>query len=245
MFTSITTLLGRWVLALVLAGAGPPACAQELVFLAPKNQDMPVAGFQGDTLVDGITKDLGEAIAARLGLKVRFLPMPSKRVPLALANGEADGLCYVLPQWIDGDFNWSRPLVPTAEVLVASPAAAPLQGLRDLAGQPVGTVLGYRYPMLDAALGRRFVRDDALSMSQLFVKLTLGRSPYAIVDQLSLAYRLKTDPRLKLRTELVMNRSVSQCAFSRASKQPFEAVSRAIDALVAEGEIERMLARYR
>lgn len=219
--------------------------AQELVFLAPKNQAMPVAGFQGDTLVDGITKDLGEAIAARLGLKVRFLPMPSKRVPVALANGEADGLCYVLPQWIDGDFHWSRPLVPTAEVLVSSPGAPAVQRLTELAGKPVGTVLGYRYPLFDAALGRRFLRDDALSMSQLFVKLGLGRSPYAIVDQLSLDYHLKSDANLRLRPELVMNRQVAQCAFSRASKLPFDAINRAIEAMVADGEVDRMLARYR
>jgi len=232
-------------MALALACASLAAPAQELVFLAPKNQDMPVAGFQGDTLVDGIIKDLGEAIAARLGLKARFLPMPSKRVSLALSAGEADGLCYVLPHWIDGDFNWSRPVVPTAGVIVASPGAPPLRSLADLAGKPVGTVLGYRYPTLDAVLGRRFVRDDALSMVQLFSKQSHGRNAYAIVDKLSLDYHLKTDAQLKLRIELVVNRSVTQCAFSRASKQPFEAVSRAIDALVAEGEVERMLARYR
>ncbi|MEJ6001298.1 substrate-binding periplasmic protein [Paucibacter soli] len=207
---------------------------------------MPVAGFQGGQLVDGLTKDLGDAIAARLGLKVRYLPMPSKRVPLALAAGEADGLCYVLPHWIDGDFHWSRPLLPTAEVIVAQATAPALRRLPELGGKHVGTVLGYRYPALDAALQHKpMLRDDALSMAQLFVKLGLGRSPYAIVDQLSLDYHLKTDPGLKLRTELVLNRSVTQCAFSRAGKLPFEAISRAIDTLVAEGEIERMLARYR
>ena len=239
-------LLGMAIaMALLMACVCPVASAQEIVFLAPKNQAMPLAGFQGDQLVDGIIKDLGEAIGARLGLPVRFLTLPSRRLGKTLAAGEADGLCYVTPHWIDGNFHWSRPLVPTAGVVVASPQAPVLRSLADLAGEPVGTVLGYRYPEVDAALGQRFRREDALDMRLLFAKQALGRTRYAIVDQLSLEYHLKMDSKLSLRSDLLLGRTVNRCAFSRSSKLPFEAIRLAIDALVADGEIERILARYR
>jgi ABC-type amino acid transport substrate-binding protein len=234
-----------WCLAFLMAGVSSLTWGQELVFLAPKSQTMPLADFQGDRLVDGIVKDLSEAIGARLGLPVRFLAMPSKRLGKALADGEADGVCYVLPLWIDGDFHWSRPLIPTAEVIVANPPAPQLRQLADLAEQPVGTVLGYRYPLVDAALGERFRREDALDMGLLFAKQRMGRTRYAIVDQLSLSYHLKIDPKLSLRSDLVLSRSVNRCAFSRSSKIPIKTFERAIDAMVTDGEVERILGRYR
>jgi membrane-bound lytic murein transglycosylase MltF len=82
-------------------------------------------------------------------------------------------------------------------------------------------------------------------MGLLFTKQRLGRTRYAIVDQLSLSYHMKVDPKLRLRSDLVLSRSVNRCAFSRHSKVPIKAIERAIDALVADGEVERILGRYR
>ncbi|HZX28525.1 MAG TPA: ABC transporter substrate-binding protein, partial [Telluria sp.] len=127
------------------AAAGPA----EIVFLAPQNHAMPIARFEHGRLAGGILKDLGDAIAARLGVPARFVSVPSKRVALALRAGEADGVCYVLPGWIDGDYRWTQPIIPNGVAVVAHGGAPVVHSLSDLAGHRVGTVLGYRYPLLE------------------------------------------------------------------------------------------------
>ncbi len=236
----------RLLLLLLFALNAPVRAAERaLVFIAPANLDMPLVRFEQSAVVGGILKDLGDAIARNVGRQARFLKVPSKRVGLVLAGGEADIVCYVLPNWIDGDFYWTQPVIPSAEVLVAHPQAGRVHALGELAGLRVGTVAGYRYPDLDAALGKRFVRDDATSMPNNFVKFGAGRSQYAIVDELMLAYKLRNETTLKLRVELRFNVFTTRCALSRASDLPTQRIEHAIEALVGEGGIDQILARYR
>ena len=69
-----------------------PAQAEDGVvrFIAPENLSMPLAGFKNGELTEGIIKDLGEAIAARMGRKAVFIAIPSKRAQQFLGGGEGD-----------------------------------------------------------------------------------------------------------------------------------------------------------
>lgn len=227
------------------AVAAAPAAGPDIVFIAPANHTMPLAHFEEGRLAGGLLKDIGEAIAQRTGRHARFVTVPSKRVPIALTNGDGDGVCYVVRYWIDGDFDWTQPFIPNAAVVAARPEAPPIRDLADLADQPVGTVLGYRHPALDAALGRRFMRTDAPDMEHNLRKLAIGRVRYAVTDDLSLAWHGRNDKEAKLRADLVFETFTAQCAFSRKSHVPFAEVERAIDSLVKDGSIAAMLARYR
>ena len=221
------------------------AALPEIVFIAPTNHTMPLAQFVDGKLADGILKDLGDTIAKRLGRQARFVSVPSKRVGLELARGAADSVCYVMPDWIDGDFNWTRPLVPNVLLLIAQPDAPVVHTLADLKGQRVGTVLGYRYVMLDAALGAQFMRDDAPSIQHLLGKFGVARSPYALVEQTTLAYRVRTDHAFRARTDLTIATFKARCAFSRTSKIPFADVERVAGAIASDGSIDAIMARYR
>ena len=128
---------------------------------------------------------------------------------------------------------------------MARSEAPHLRGLPDLAGVRVGTVSGYRYPQLDAALGPRFLRDDAPTAEHSLRKLLAGRSQYAIVEQLLADYQLRSDPAHQLRIELVVNRYQPQCAFSQRSKLDHGEMQRALDSLIDDGSIDKILARYR
>ncbi len=227
------------MLAMGMAGA------QELVMIAPTNHAMPWAKFKDGVLTDGILKELGEAIAARTGRHARFIDLPSKRVASELALGHGDGVCYVLPSWIAGDFNWTGPLIPTGGLIVAHPDAPVLTDLGRLAGEPIGTVIGYHYPQLDQALGSHFMRDDAPSMEHNVRKLAAGRRHYAIVEATTLAYLMRIDKSLRLRTDLVIATFKAKCAFSKRAQVPFAQVERAIAGLVADGSVERILSHYR
>ena len=237
----------RVVLLLIALAQGARAAASgdEIVFLAPTNHTIPVARFEAGRLSAGLLKDLGEAIAARLGLRARFVSVPSKRVGMALAQGNADAVCHVEPSWIDGAFSWSVPFIPHAELLVARAEAPVVASLSDLANQRVGTVSGYRYPEIELAIGQRFMRDDAPTTEHNLRKLAAGRVQYAVLEQVSVEYHMRNDPTLKLRTDRVITKLNTRCAYSSRSNVPAARIDAAINALVVEGKIASLLTKYR
>jgi polar amino acid transport system substrate-binding protein len=221
------------------------AAQDEMVFIAPTNHAMPLAQFKDGRVNNGILMELGVAIAHRVGRTARFVSVPSKRVSMVLAKGEADGVCYVMPHWIDGDFQWSRPLIPNRVLLVAHPAAPPIRALPELAGKKIGTVAGYRYPELEEALGSQFIRDDAPNSELMVNKLAAGRTNYAIIGQSMFDYQRRSDRSFGARSELVITTVTTQCAFSRLSKIPFARVDKAINALFDQGGVDEILSHYR
>lgn len=232
-------------LATLAGGLAPAAGAEPMVFLAPTNASMPLGQFTDGQLSGGILMDLGTAIARQLDRKARFVSMPSKRVGIALQNNEADAVCNVLPQWIDGTFHWSRPLLPNAATIVAMPDAPQIRSLHDLAGKKIGTISGYRYVDVEATLGKDFLRDDAPTTELAFSKLAAGRTQYAIIGQAMFAYRQRNDKDFKGRVDLVFSPVVAQCALAAGSQVPPARFDKAINTLIDNGAVERILARYR
>lgn len=227
--------------ALALPVAAAPG---EVVFIAATNHTAPLSTFTGERLSGGIVKDLGDALAQRLGLRARYLSLPSKRAPQALRDGAGDLLCYTRPQWIGSDFLFTVPVLPNAEVVAARADAPALHQLRQLADQPLGTVLGYHHPEVEKALGPGFRRDNAIDMTANLRKLMAGRMAYALTDHLVLSDLQRRHPELGLREELVIGRFVAPCALSPNSSLSLKAINAALKALMAEGEVQRILDRY-
>lgn len=236
-----------WLALAAAAWLQGGAMAQEIVFVAPTNHTEPIAHFgAGGLLQAGMLKDIGDRLAQRLNLKPRYLPTPSRRVSETLRKGEADLVCYVLPGWLDGEFRWTVPVLPNAEVVAARPEMPDIQRLADLEGQQVGTVIGYGYkhmlPSPDAPLP--FLRQDALNLRANLDKLAAGRMGYAISEELTLRDYVQRHPKSRLRVALTVARYTAQCAQSLRSRLDFEAINQQLAAMVREGEIRQMLARY-
>jgi len=239
-FLSLLSILMA-ALSPLAAHAGPG----ELVMLAPLDQTMPIVRFSNGALDGGIVKDLGDALAQRLGLRPVYINVDVPGVTPVLTSGRADAMCYVLPFWIDGDYDWSAPLLPDTELVVARAEAPRLRSLKDLKDKPVGTVAGYRYPRIEQVLGKRFARVDAASMDLNVQQMIAGKTPYTVAGESTLVYLQRVHPALKLRPELVFSSYKAQCAFSRKSQVPFTDANRVIDAMLREGVIDQILARYR
>ena len=234
--------------SLLLCTAAAAAQADgEVVFATVDTNAMPLAAYEGEQLQNGILKDVGVAIARRLGRTARFLTLPRNRLASALADGRVDGNCYLLPAWLEpGPLRWSRPLIPNRDLVVGRPEAPALASAADLADEPVGTVLGYRYPELEGKLGNRFRRDDAPDMHSNLRKLAAGRVRYAIVDQLTLQYEIRTTLQdFKPGPSLTVASFVASCAFSPKGKVPAEDLQRSADALLQDGTMDAILAQYR
>ena len=233
--------------SLLLCTASVAQAAGEVVFATSTSNAMPFASYEGEQLKSGIIKDLGNAMAQRLGRTARFVTLPRNRIVSALVEGQVDSSCYVLPTWMDHpQLRWSRPLIPNRDLVVGRVDAPSLTSAADLADEPIGAVLGYRYPELERGLGSRFRRDDAPDMHSNLRKLAAGRVRYAIVDQLTLQYEIRTTLRhFKPGPTLTIASFVASCALSPRGGVPAEALQRSAEALLLDGTMDTILARYR
>jgi polar amino acid transport system substrate-binding protein len=235
------TLLGL----LVVCHAVAAQASGELLMIAPLNQTMPLAQYYNGHLAGGIIKDVSVAIGRRMKRKVTFLSVAGDQVSATLTQGKADGICYVRPFWIDGDYHWSRPVIPDAELVASLPSAPVVRSLLDLRDRPVGTVAGYRYPRVEQVLGLRFQREDSVTMEENLHKMMQGAVQYTVLNQSTLSYQLKINTALKLRADLVFASFTAQCAFSKQRNVNPAEVDKAIAGLLADGSIDTILARYR
>jgi len=239
-------MMKRYALALALSSPlGATAAPDALLMIAPLNQTMPLASFDAGKLDGGIIKDLGDAIARRAGRRASYLSVAGDRVASVLRHGQADGICYVRPFWIDGDFHWSKPLIPDAELIASKLDAPVVRSLLDLRDRPVGTVTGYRYPRVEQVVGLRFQRADSATMEENLRAMMQGGARHTIIGRSTLMYQLKVNKNLRLRPDLVFASFTAQCAFSKRSGLDFAAVDRAINSLVGDGSVDAILARYK
>lgn len=236
-------LLGSLGLLLACAWAAPP---RPLVLLVEAGAQMPQARVEDDHVVEGLHLDLGRALARRLGRELVAKSVPRKRLAEALQRGEGDLLCDYQSDWLPGSFAWSRPFIPDQALLVSAASSPAPAMLMALAGQPVGTVRGYVYPEMTEALRDGFRRDDAPDAATNLQKLQRGRISHALTGRRALEYQQRIGAlRLALHPPLVVSEVLAQCALSPTAPLKLGELNAAIQALVAEGEMSRLLARYR
>jgi len=239
-------MTSRFLLWLALCVALPAVAAPaELVMIAPLNQSMPYAHYEDGEITAGIIKDISEALAKRAGRRIRFVSVRGDQVSNMLREGKVDGICHVRPHWIDGDYHWSRPLIPDAELIASHFDAPVIRTIGDLRDREVGTVAGYRYPRVEQVLGMRMWRDDAPTMEENLKKM-MGSGPrHTIMGRNTLHYHTKNNPALRLRSDLVFAEFISQCAFAKRGARAQVDLDRALNSLAEDGSVTNILARYR
>lgn len=235
-----------WSAAAVAASASPAALPLPLRVIVDTSTAMPMAQFDQGVVIGGLHHDIGIALARRLGTTAQFAALPRKRIPVALEHGSGDLSCHYLPAWLPGAFDWSRGFLPNALVVVTGaqwPAPPSIDALR---GEPVGTVLGFAYPEVHAALGAGFIRDDAGDAMQNLLKLAAGRTRHALTGEVFFAYQQRRQPiLLQAQRPLLVHRYLAACAVSRRSRYPVQQIDRAIGQLQRSGQIEAIYRRYR
>lgn len=224
----------------------PPARAGELVILVDTATEMPMARFKGYRLIDGLHRDIGLALAGHMKRTPRFMALPRKRIVRALERGDADVLCSYVPEWLEGSFHWTQPFIPIVEVLIADRSVARPGSVSELAGKPIGTVLGYLHPEMIALLGDGFVRADGPSTEANFRKVAAGRIRYALTGKSFLEWRIKQgDLPLSLHAPLVVKSYMGQCAVSPKGRASLADVDHAIGHMIKDGTVDAIVARYR
>ena len=222
------------------------ASARELVILVDTGTEMPMARFERFYLIDGIHRDIGLSLARHMKRTPRFMSLPRKRIVKALQEGGADVLCSYVPEWLDGRFHWTQPFIPIAEVLITDRSVTRPGGIAELAGKPIGTVLGWQHPEIVTVLGDAFARSDGPTTEANFRKLAAGRVKYALTGKSFLDWRLKqSDPVLSLHPPMVVKSYMGQCAVSPKGRAKVAEVNQAVSEMIKDGAIDAILARYK
>ena len=231
--------------------AGLAACLLACLLMSVQAAEPPLRVLLREKPADeGQTADgevfqqsLGRLLAQQLRRPVSFISLPRKRLAQALEAGEADILCGYIPAWLPGPFRWSQGFIEVSDLLISSTRTAPLQSITQLAGKPVGTLSGYRYPQVEQILAEQFVRSDSVSVKTNLQMLLAGRYDYAIVGEAALRYYLQHDfPHLPLNPPQVLNRVRAQCALSPAAPLSLAQLNRVIRRVQADGSYARLLA---
>ncbi len=225
--------------------AGTTEPQPQLRIVAPTNQSMPMLRMAGGSPVEGLLKDLGEALAEQLAMRPVFVALPSKRAGPSVEAGTADLLCYVKPGWLNAKVLWTQPFLPGTGIVAARPGAPPVARLEDLRDEPLGTVLGYRYPVLEQAFMRPIRREDVPDATTNLRRLAFGRIRYAVTDRAALDHFLRDNPASGLREAIEVERYQLGCALSPDKAALLAPLNRAIDHMQADGTLDALLSRYR
>lgn len=225
------------------------AAGAELRFSASSAWPEPYGLFNDDALVGGLVFDIGNALAEELGMTARWVVLPRKRIDIAVADGQIDVRCYTMPQWVHdpASYRFSPSLFSIDNLIIGRTGVARLSSAGDLAGKPVGSVLGFVYPILEPlALRGKLLRDDAITQQQVYQKLTIGRTNYALGDALSLAYFLRKHPGYPFAEwRLKFDQVEFQCAVPKHAKVDAALVMQSLQHLKTSQRIEKIVARYR
>jgi len=139
-------------------------------------------------LVDGIAKDLLDALALRLNKPVQYLNLPRGRVVEWLVTDKADISCFLNPQWVPASYklSWTPVLFHTRQYMVRRADNSPVRSNQDLFGKRIGTTRGFSYPELQPLFETNAaVRDDAESLEKNIQRLEQGRLDLVMTVDLS------------------------------------------------------------
>jgi polar amino acid transport system substrate-binding protein len=211
---------------------------------------MPLGKYDGDRLTGGVIFDIVKMLGASVGRPISQVSLPRKRIEGAALAGEVDLRCYTNPKWTDAPdaYVWSEPLFELADVLFSTDAIAEPRSLSELPkGALISTVLGYKYPTLDAAFASGALRrEDAVDQEKVLLKLSAGRTPYGLTTALALDWYKRITPRHHLSAwKLPLTTTAIHCAVPKASPIPPGPIIEALNSLKKSGRIEAILRNYR
>ncbi len=243
-FRNLTLCLATSIAAHAAAQVAP------LRFMASSSWSMPFGDIQGDRLTGGIVFDIATAVGETLKQPISFLVLPRNRLDAAIIAGDVDVRCYANPAWtkIPDLHVWTKPLFDSPDVIVGQALIPPLTSIQQIpAGTPIGMVLGFVYPELDSRVtSGTLARDNANDQEKNLLKLSIGRFPYAVVNDKVLGWFRKQNPTADIaKWQLPLGKSEFHCAVAKAARTDPKRVITAIERLKSNGQLDKILAKYR
>ena len=205
-----------------------------------------------DGHLTGITPGILQELSKRTGCAMNVRPFPHKRMMAAFEKGGIDMEPTVNPSWRDCQSHisvYTIPFYTTGDiVLVRKKNAIHATSVRDFYGMNLGCGLGYYYPEgFQEAFNRGDIhREDNPVSEKNLQKLALERLDGIIVDKVQARYLLKKanlDP-ADFVTAYRFKPSKLSLRLHRSRQAFLPALNKAIEEMIADGTIDRIVAKY-
>lgn len=208
----------------------------------------PLALVAPDGQLAGLEVDLARAIGAQLGVPVRLTNADVGGGLDALVAGKFDLVIAGLPYYAEltQDVAFSRPYLETGPVVVGGPSSPRLDDARSLVGRRLAVEPGsMAAEVLDrlAARGIRPARAAVFDPEQALELLASGSVDGYVVDRITALEIVAARPDLRLAGPPLESQP-SVVAVRRPKRGLLLAVNRALRRLRADGELERLEARW-
>jgi len=225
------------------------AASAPLRFVVPDTWAMPMVQLEHGRPTQGILYDMMLSLATQVGAPAEFHVLPRGRVQAAMEHGDVDVRCYVTRSWLpeqSGDYSWSIPLFAQSDLLISRHFPAPPVNPASLPAQSIGTVLGYRYPLLQPLFDAgRLLRDDARNQQQVLDKLMAGRNQYAVSNQWSLDwFNQRLLPQRQMQAVAVLQEYNLGCYVRNDPQVPVQRILDTLAQMKTSGEIEDIIRLY-
>ena len=233
-----------WMISLASLAAPAP-----LRFSVSDSWTMPMAQVEDSQPTQGILYDLMLSLATQIGRPAEFHVLARARIANAMAHGDIDVRCYVAQTWVDslsGDYTWSVPLMVQRNVLVGRHTAPQPADVGTLTPQPIGTVLNYRYAVLDPLFATgQLTRDDSRSEALVLQKLVAGRFEYAVINEWILErFNLNLAPNERLQKVAIIDEQSLGCIVRNDPNVPVQRLLRTLLRMKMSGEIDDIISLY-
>lgn len=236
----------RLLLLVSLGCLTAPGHAEELRWGFASADGMPYVEVREQQLRGGFTYQLGTRVGQQLGLAVRFVETPNKRVESFIQRGRIHLICNANPDWVaePNRYRWSPPLYQEEDALLQHEQQAPVTRLEDLYGSVLATQLGYVYstPLMEAFARRLVTRQDIRDRDTRLGMLSRKRIDALIDMRRPLLHELAQHPELPLRlSPWVVQRYDLYCLYGQQLPVSAEQLNGALLELRDSGAITRML----
>jgi ABC-type amino acid transport substrate-binding protein len=237
--------------ALLFVLAAAAASGQENLRIGVADSDgPPIAVLQGNTLVSGLSRDIGTALADSMKRQPVFVVVSRKRVEWALESGAVDVVCNANPAWYEDSsaLGWTQPLYPQVERIATLASATPVRQVGDLAGRRISTIRGYSYPQIEPLWANgKAARSNEDRLSLMMKSLQSGVTNAAIVSMLEFAVWARANPEAapKIRIQpYVVSLTPTSCAVSPHATVSVSDLDRVIEQLRNQGRLKTIMQRY-
>lgn len=238
---------GLFAIAMLLSAATP---AVEPLRISWGSHNAPPYALVADgKLVGGVIHDIGNALGKRLQVPAVFVNVPRARYEEQLLSGAIDLVCITHPDWVrqPAALAWSPPLFSESDIIVQPAGTLPWASPEQLAGKRLGTILGFRYPALEAMFtAEKIRRDDASSLDSNLQRLQLGRVDAVVDANIPVYYWLIRNNQLGTLpvAGFTVSRHDVHCAISRQASVGHQRVVSVFTQLVADGTLNAIVSRY-
>jgi ABC-type amino acid transport substrate-binding protein len=230
----------------LLACLSAVSSAEELRWGFASTDGMPYVEVKDQQLRGGFTHQLGTQVGQRLGLELRFIDTPNKRLESFIQQGRIHLICNTNPEWVAEPqrYHWSPALYQEEDVLALHNQHDPVDRLEDLYGAVVGTQLGYVYsvPLMEAFARQLVIRQNIRDLDTGLSMLSKQRIDALIEMRRPLTHKLAQRPELPLRfSSWVVQRYDLHCLYGQQLPVGAERLDSVLQELRDTGAIARML----